>query len=167
MVHADAAMDLIVQAHLAVRLVLAAGKLDAIHAQIAVAGPRPLWILAVHLGQRDECPAVVRPAFELRQVADLDLAGEDRTACHAPGPRPQQGEGYADVAPGALPGRARVGLQFDQAADLVQGVAKDEARPVHGPKQVADHGEAATLDPREVEGGAMGAEHAALNLGRL
>ena len=103
----------------------------------------------------------------MRQIADLDLAGEDRTARHAPGPRAQQGEGYARVAQRALPGRTRIGSQLDEAADLVQAVAKDETRPVHGPEQVADHGEAAALDPREVEGRAAGAEHAALDLGRL
>ena len=66
MVHADATVDLIVQAHLAIRLVLTTGKLDAIHAQVAVWNSRSLWILGVDLGQGYEGPAVVGPTPKLR-----------------------------------------------------------------------------------------------------
>ena len=132
-----------------------------------MARTRPFWILAVHLGQRDEGPAVVRPALKLRQIGDLGLAGEDWTARHALGPHTQQGQGYARVAQRVFPSRARIGPHLDEAADPIQTVAKDEARAVHGPEQVADHGKAATLDPHEVESRAAGAEHAALDLSRL
>ena len=108
MVYADATVDLVVQAHLAIRFVLTSGKLDAIHAQVAMGRPGARWILSVDLGQRDEGPAVVWPALELRQIPDLDLSGEDRTARYAPRTRTQQREGYACVAQRAPPGGARI-----------------------------------------------------------
>ena len=69
-VHADRAMDLIVQADFAVRLVLAAGKLHAVHAEVRAPPARRADIFGVDLRQRDERAAVVRPAHLLRQLRD-------------------------------------------------------------------------------------------------
>ena len=79
---ADAAMDLVVQTDLPVRLVLVAGQLHAIHAEVGVPPAGPVRVLGVDLRQRDEGAAVARPALQLRQLAHRRLVGEDRPAAH-------------------------------------------------------------------------------------
>ena len=52
-------------------------------------------------------------------------------------------------------------------ADRLERVAEEEAGPLQGSEQVADHREAAALDAREEEGRAPGAIDAPLDLGHL
>ena len=52
-------------------------------------------------------------------------------------------------------------------ADGVERVAKQEARPLEGAEQVADHGKAAALDAGEVHRRPAGLVDAALDLGRF
>ena len=51
MVHADAAVDLIVEPDLAVRLVLVARELDPVHPQVRSRRARPVGVLGVNLRQ--------------------------------------------------------------------------------------------------------------------
>ena len=88
MVHADAAMDLVMQSDLAIALVLVAAELHAIHAEVrvqqapgtcaAVAG-----IFRIDLRQRDVGAAVVGPGLELRKLIDGRLALQHGTAIDA------------------------------------------------------------------------------------
>ena len=91
MMDADAAMDLVVQADLAIRLVLVAGQLHAIHAEVGVPPAGPVGVLGVDLRQRDEGAAVARPALQLRQLAHRRLVIEDRPASDELRPRVPQG----------------------------------------------------------------------------
>jgi hypothetical protein len=70
--HADAAMDLVVEADLT-RRVGAAGELHAIHAEVGLAPAGAAHVLGVDLRQRDEGAAVARPRHHLRQVLDARL----------------------------------------------------------------------------------------------
>ena len=63
MVDADRAVDLIVEADFAVGLVLAAGELDAVHAEVGVSPAGLRDIFGVDLRERDERAAVVGPAY--------------------------------------------------------------------------------------------------------
>ncbi len=65
-VHADAAVNLVVHADFFVRPVLAAGDLNAIDAEVGMAPAWVVGIFGVHSGQGNEGAAVVGPAFELR-----------------------------------------------------------------------------------------------------
>ena len=58
-VDADPAMDLVVQADLAVRLVLVPRELDPVHPQVRLRQAGAVGVLGVDLRQRDERPAVV------------------------------------------------------------------------------------------------------------
>ena len=150
-VHADAAMDLVVQPDLAILLVRAAGKLHAVHAQVRGLGPRPTRVLGVDLRQRDEGAAVVGPAAQLRQLARRDLVREEPAARDLAGPRAQQGPGQRRIPRGLLPRGRGIHAQLDQAPHAFQRVAEDEARALQGAEEVARHGEAATPHAREVE----------------
>ena len=77
-VDADRAVDLVVQADLAVRLVLVAGKLHAVHAEVRAPQARLADVFGVDLRQRDERAAVVGPADLLRQLRDRGAIGGDR-----------------------------------------------------------------------------------------
>ena len=111
-------MQLVVQADLLIRHILAARELHAIHAQIRVRQTRVTNVLGIHLGQGDEGSAVVRPGLELRQLVDRQLVGQHRS------PRRRRGRMCNAV------GRARrdlerclaqpagVGLERDQVADV-------------------------------------------------
>ena len=105
-VHADAAVDLVVQPDLAVRLVLVARELNPVHPQVRPRQAGPVGVLGVDLRQRDERPAVHRPALDLRQLVDRDLVRQDRPGPHAPGQQPPERARHAAVSPGVL-GRAR------------------------------------------------------------
>jgi len=56
----DAAVNLVVQADFAVGLILVAGQLHAIHAEIGVAPAGTVGVLGIDLRQRDEGAAVAR-----------------------------------------------------------------------------------------------------------
>ena len=61
-VDADPPVDLVVQADLAVRLVLVPRELDPVHPQVRLRQAGPVGVLGVDLRQGDERPAVVGPA---------------------------------------------------------------------------------------------------------
>lgn len=77
---ADAAVNLVVQADLLIGLILSAGKLHAVHAEIGVLPAGPVSVFGVDLRQRDECSAVVRPVDDLRKLVDRRLIREHRSA---------------------------------------------------------------------------------------
>ena len=64
-------------------------------------------------------------------------------------------------------GERRIDLEVDQSPHSIERIAKDEASPLDGAKQVADHGEGAAFDPGKVDCGAAGLIDAALNFGRV
>ena len=66
MVDADPAVDLVMDADLAVRLVAVPRELDPIHPEVGLRQPGLPGVLAVDLRQGDERPAVVGPGPELR-----------------------------------------------------------------------------------------------------
>ena len=78
--HADRAVNLVVEADLAVWLVAVAGELHAVHAEIRTPQARLADVFGVDLRQRDECPAVVGPADLLRQLRDGGAVGRDFAA---------------------------------------------------------------------------------------
>ena len=80
MVDADRAVDLVVQADFAVGLVLAAGELDAVHAEVRVSPAGLRDVFGVDLRQRDERAAVVGPTHLLRQLRDCGFVGRDVAA---------------------------------------------------------------------------------------
>ena len=148
-VHADPAMDLVVQADLAARLVVVARELDAVHPQV---GPGQAWavgVLGVDLRQGDERPAVHRPALDPRQLAQADLVGEDRPRPHPSRQEVQERLGDAAIPPGAAGDRAGVGLQLDQPADRVERVPEQEPRPLDRAEQVTHDREGRAAHPAE------------------
>ena len=60
MMHADAAVNLVVQAD-AVVVILIARKLHAVHAEVGVPPAGPVGVFGVHLRQGDERAAVLGP----------------------------------------------------------------------------------------------------------
>jgi hypothetical protein len=67
----DGALQLIVQTDFAVGLVLAARKLDAVHAEVRMPPAGLRDILGVDLRQRDERAAIVWPTDLLGKLRDL------------------------------------------------------------------------------------------------
>ena len=159
--------NLIVQADLAVRLVLAAGNLHAVHAQVRLGEARLLGVLGIDLRQRDVRPAVVRPRFQLRQLVERRLVGQHRPGADFLRPGVQGGPRRFQIQPRAAQHVGRIDLQRHQPFQPVQRVAKDIPHPLHRAEQIADHREAAAFDAGEIDGRPAGAKHPPLNLGRL
>ena len=76
MLDPDAAMNLIVQSNLAIRLIIVAGQLNPVHAKVGFAQSGGADIFAVDLRQRDERAAIVGPAFQLGQGSDVGLVSD-------------------------------------------------------------------------------------------
>ena len=112
MVYANAAMQLIVQADLAIELVLTTRQLDAIHAEIRTRQTGIPDVFGVDLRQRHVGSAVIGPRFELRQLSDRAAAWANTgPRGHASGPHvPGRGQWRASDFQGALP--SRVGSVF-------------------------------------------------------
>ena len=168
-VHADAAVDLVVQADLAVRLVLVAGELHAVHAQVGVPPAGPVGVLGVDLRQRDERPAVARPA--------LRAAAAGRSSSGVPGP----GRGgrisaacassvrrHVAVAPAAACQNA-AGSTFSSTRWRTASSVSRNRKRVRSrvPNRLLTIGKAAALDAREVQGRPAGLVDAAVDLGRF
>ena len=152
MVDADPAVDLVVQADLAVRLVLVPRELDPVHPQVRLRQAGPVGVLGVDLRQRDERPAVV--------AARTGAAAAGRASSCAPGsarggPAAAAGAGPCSGTPryrqGWRESGGRADLQLDQAADGLERVAEEEPGPLERAEQVADHRERRPLDPPEEE----------------
>jgi hypothetical protein len=152
MMHADAAVDLVVEADLPVRHVPVSGKLHAVHAEIGMPPARPKGVFGVDLRQRDESAAVARPGNELRQAADRGFVSQHRGARRELGPQVPEGARHVAIAPGVFPEGGLIDLELHQAADGLEHVAEKEARPFQGAAQVADHREGRTLDPLVEQG---------------
>jgi hypothetical protein len=73
---------LIVEADFAVGLVLAARKLDAVHAEVRVPPTRLGDIFGVDLRKRDERAGIVGPAHLLRQLRDCCFVGRHIAAMY-------------------------------------------------------------------------------------
>ena len=78
MVHADAAMQLVVEADLAVVLVGIARQLDAVHAEVRMLRAGMVRVFGVNSRQGDERSAVAGPACHLRQPRERNVTGEHR-----------------------------------------------------------------------------------------
>ncbi len=81
MMDADAAMDLVVQTDFLVGPVLAAGELDAVHAQVRAAESGRVGIFGIDQRQGDEGAAVVGPGLKARQGVDRDCLLPTRAHC--------------------------------------------------------------------------------------
>ncbi len=70
---ANAAMELVMQAHFPVRLIGIPRKLDAVHAHVGLHNAGRIRVFGINLRQRDEGAAVYRPVLDLRNVTDGNL----------------------------------------------------------------------------------------------
>ena len=111
-VDADAAVNLVVQPALAVRLVLVARELHAVHAEVRLHPAGRSGCSVYTCGQRHERPAVQRPALQLRQLRERGLVCEDRPGADELRPQPpRQRTARPSTATGAAersPGRSSV-----------------------------------------------------------
>src|SRR6516162_3798634 len=128
MMDADAAMDLVVYADLAVRLVLAAGKLNAVHAEVGVSPARPASILSIDLRQGDESAGVFRPADKRRQPIDGRFMFQHRSRGDELRSKVPESARHVAIAPGIFPERLRIDLELDQMSDGLKGVPEEKAR---------------------------------------
>ena len=117
MVHADPAVDLVVQPDLAVRLVLVAGELDAVHPQVGRRQAGPVGVLGVDLRQGDERPAVHRPALDLGQLVERRSGAPGSAPISTRRGRSRQSvRGTPRYRQGLRREGAGIGLQLDQPA---------------------------------------------------
>ena len=163
----DAAMNLIMQPDLAVRLVLPAGKLHAVHAQVAALEARRVGVFGVDLRQRDVGPAVVGPRLQLRQLVDRRLAIQHRARSDLSRPRQQGRPGRLQIQPRPPHHVGRIDLERDELLEPLERVAEEVSRPGHRAEQVAEHGEAAADDVGQQQRRPARAKHPPLDFGRF
>ncbi len=125
MMHADAAMDLVVHARLAFRRVAIAAKLHAVHAQVrAQHRAGVVRIFSIDLRQRDVSAAVVGPRFQLRKLVERGRAGQHRPGPHPPRQGVPGGQRRRHIAHRPPQQFGRIDLQPHQPGDRFQRVAK-------------------------------------------
>src|SRR5262249_15735172 len=154
--HADAAMNLVVQPDFAVGMILVAGKLDPIHAEIGLPPTGTVRVFGVDLRQRSKRPSVPRPTHKLWQLMDRRPRVQDWAAPNPFRPREPQNAGNAAITPRIFPERRRIDLQFNQPANGIQSVAEEEASAIERAKEITDHRKSAAFDPREIKCGTAG-----------
>jgi hypothetical protein len=165
--HADAAVDLVVQADFAERVVTVSRKLHAVHAEVGLAEAGAVGVFRVDLRQRHERAAVHRPAFELRQFVEAAFSAGDRSGSDFANPQIEQRERHVSIPPRIARERHGVDLEFDKMPHSGERVAKEEPRAVQGAEQVRHHRETASLGAREQQRRSPGEVHAALDLGHF
>ena len=161
--HADPAVDLVVQPDLAARLVSVAGELDPVHPEVGTGDARPVRILGIDLGQRDERAAIHRPALDPGQLTDAGLVRQDRPRPHPSRQEPPERARHPAVAPRIAAQRAGIGLQLDQPPDRLERVAEQEPRAVERAEEVAKQGERRPFHPPEQQRRPSGLVHPPLN----
>ena len=114
MVHADAAVNLVVEPGFAIRHVLIAGELHAVHAQVRLSRAGPVGVFGINQRKRHKGPAVIGPALDLRELVECGLVGEDRSISSAAGQQPPEWCGQTAVAPGILGEAAGLDLELDK-----------------------------------------------------
>jgi hypothetical protein len=93
------------------------------------------------------------------------LVGQHRTGGNLLGPEKPKRPRHIAVAPGLLPEMGRVDLELYKVSNCIEHVAEKKTRALQRAKEVTDHGEAATLDARVIDGRPLGLIDAALDLG--
>jgi hypothetical protein len=166
-VDAQSAMDLVVQPDLAVGLVLSAGDLHAVHAQVGMGQSGAIGVFGIDLRQGDVGPAVLGPALQVRELIDRGFLLQHRPVADLLRPGVPRPPGRPQVEPRVAKCIGGIGVQLDHPAQRLQRVAEQVPHAVHGAEEVADHGETAALDAGEVDHRPARLENAALDLGRL
>ena len=165
--HTDRTLDLVMQSDFSVGLILAAGELHAVHAEVRPPPARLPGVFGVNLRQGDERAAVARPADLLRQLRDSGLVFRRGRGVDKRRHRLQRAERRPRIAPRLLERCRRVELQFQEPPHALQAVAQQVPRPVQRAEQVADHRKAAALHPGIEHGRPARRTHPAMNLRRL
>ena len=161
--HADTAMNLVVQPHLFIGQVLVTGQLNPVHPQIRMAYSRVLRVFTVNLRQGDEGTAIIGPAFDLRQQAQAGLLQQNRATAHFFGEQMPGGRGGTQQIKRVSQQLRRINFQTHQSFHLTQAVAKQKAGTLQSPKKVG-HRRKLTIDQvGKKQGRPLGLIHPALN----
>jgi hypothetical protein len=154
-VDADAPVDLVVEPDLAILLILVAGQLDAVHAEVRVHDPRLRHVLRVDLWKGDERAAVPRPVHDLRQFRNArSLQGRCRAAeTHATRQRSQCSGRNATVTQRRFEDAHGVVLELNQRLHALECVPENEPRTRQCTEQVGDGRKRRALHTLEEERG--------------
>ena len=128
----DPAMNLIMQPDLDVWLILTAGKLHAIHADVRPLEARLIGIFGVNERQRDERPAIVWPRFLLWQLIDGGFVSKDGTARDNLRSHLACDPWRFQVFQRLPQPERRIDLQLDEPPHVVERVAKEIMHPLNG-----------------------------------
>ena len=164
-VHADAAVELVVQPRLAVGLVVVACELHPVHAKIRMLRAGRGRILAVDSRQRDERPAVAWPRHHLREPREGNAAKQHRAGPHPLGQHRQRVDRRPPVPPRCPQRGSGIDLELDEPLHPVEGVGEDPLDPRLCAVEVTEDGEVGAAGLREQHRGAGGAEQPPLDLG--
>ena len=80
LVHANAAVQLVVQTYFFILCVIISVQLNSIHSQISIHNAGLVCIFAVHLRQRYKCSSIHRPVLNGRNIGDLNFTLHHRLA---------------------------------------------------------------------------------------
>ncbi len=161
------ALQLIVHPHFAIGQVPTAGNLNAIHTQVRASQPGPVGIFGIDLRQGNVRPAVVGPRFQLWQLIDRRLIGQDRTAAHPARSGVPCGDRRLQIQRRPSKQVGGIDLERDQPFEPGQRVAEQIADPFDGAEQIAEHRKAAAPHIGEQDGRPARAEHTTLDLRRF
>ena len=167
MVHADAAVELVVEAGLEVGFVVVAPELHAVHAQVRPLRAGVVRVLGVDGRERDEGAAVARPGDHLRQTRERDVAGERRPGADGAGQHGDGVERRPPIPPGTLECPGGIDLELHQPLHAVERVGEDPLDPLLRAVEVGEDRERGARGLREEHGRAARPEQPPLDLGDL
>ena len=167
-VRADAPVDLIMQARLVGRIGVAR-QLHPVHAQIGGVQAGAAGIFAINQGQGDKGAAVARPAGQARQIGEIAVALQHRSAAV-----PLRARQHADQtgqrgqrAPGPPQGRRGIGLGRQHGVHGPQTVPENIAQALARAEEIGQHGKTRILDSGEEQSRGLGPECPALHGGQF
>ncbi|MNV58576.1 hypothetical protein D3C71_1509620 [compost metagenome] len=73
LMHADTAVNLIMNANLFIELIIITIQLNTVHPQIGVHNARLVWIFGIHLRQCDKSATILRPMCDQRKIRNTDF----------------------------------------------------------------------------------------------
>src|SRR6185503_16994131 len=127
--YADSSMKLVVQARLIIRDIIVATHLYAVHPKVCVHNSGFINIFRLYLGHRDKRPAVVRPVYNLRQIADKALSKTNGwIPVYFQGQGRQAHKRYIGVFKRVPYSLDWIGFQIDHRFNLIERIPEDKTR---------------------------------------
>ena len=153
LVHADASMQLVVQADFFVGYIIVSRQLNAVHAEVSVHDTWLIYVFAINLRQGDECTPIMWPVLDLGDIFNANLFGHyGFESWIFEGQGLEGGKGSRSILEGVLQRFHRIVFKIDEFPDLFQTVPENEPAAVQCAEYIGCSSEAGAFDVLKQQG---------------